>query len=170
MLTRVSGNRKSSRKLKLLRNRTWEALFAWARVSLSEGVRDACGIGGLGGPAISETRSEYGVYHRAVTMDSPAFGKMCWFHMCVPWNISIFTWTASKSQICFYLVIIGPLCVPFDSLALFLSSFLFLIRCVGVNLCCLVRPLRIHFNRLITGWIGYRQIPAVDVGRRKAVK
>ena len=73
----VFGNRKSSWKLKLLQRRTLEALFARAGVSLSEGDRDACGIGELGGPAISESRSEYGVRHGAVTVDSPAFGKMC---------------------------------------------------------------------------------------------
>lgn len=56
---KVFGNRKSSRKLKLLGNRTLEALFAGAGVSpLSEGGRDACGIVGLGGPAIIERKSD----------------------------------------------------------------------------------------------------------------
>ena len=43
---KVYGNSKSTRKLKLFQNRTWEALFACIGVAFSEEVGDICGVVG----------------------------------------------------------------------------------------------------------------------------
>lgn len=60
-----------------------EALFPCAGVSLSEQVRDICGMVGPGGPVICQSKAEYWVYHKVDTGDSHTSGKMCWFFIRV---------------------------------------------------------------------------------------
>lgn len=79
---KVYGNKKSKQEVKI-QNWALETWFGCVLVSLSEGVRAAWGVTGQGKPDISETKSEYGVYFRAITLNNPLLEKLCWFHIWV---------------------------------------------------------------------------------------